>query len=314
MNNHIDFAQMPVPDVVEPLNYEQILAAMVADLQQRQPEYNALLESDPAYKLLEVCAYRELALRNRINHAARATMLAYATGTDLDNLFPLAVQRQIIIAADPDANPPIEAVMESDQRLRQRKQLWLESTTTAGPVQSYQFHALSASPLVKSVNVMGPELELIDGQLNSNNNIAPGQVLVTILSAGNDNKGDNSDGTADNLLLNIVNNRLQNDEIRPLTDWVTVQSAEVIHYHIEAQLQVAGGPDATLIKNNALSATRQFVQTAHQLGNDINRASIIAALHVEGVNNVNLISPATDIDIASTQAGYCADIQISTHA
>ena len=37
--------------------------------------------------LLEVCAYRELLLRNRlVMEAAKHTMLAYATESDLENL------------------------------------------------------------------------------------------------------------------------------------------------------------------------------------------------------------------------------------
>lgn len=35
---------------------------------------------------MEVCAYRELLLRQRINQAAKSNLLAFATGTDLDNL------------------------------------------------------------------------------------------------------------------------------------------------------------------------------------------------------------------------------------
>jgi len=44
------------------------------------------VESDPAYKILEVAAYREMLLRARINSAAKAVMLPYATGSDLDVL------------------------------------------------------------------------------------------------------------------------------------------------------------------------------------------------------------------------------------
>jgi hypothetical protein len=58
---------LPVPDVVETLDYEVILAAMKADLAARAPELAAVLalESEPVVKLLEVCAYRELLLRAR---------------------------------------------------------------------------------------------------------------------------------------------------------------------------------------------------------------------------------------------------------
>jgi phage-related baseplate assembly protein len=42
------------------------------------------LESEPIVKLLQENAYREVILRQRINDAAKAVMLAYSTGADLD--------------------------------------------------------------------------------------------------------------------------------------------------------------------------------------------------------------------------------------
>jgi len=81
--------ELPAPGVVEELDFEEILAAMKADLLSRDPAYGELLESDPAMKLLEVCAYRELLLRQRVNEAARAVMVAFAVGSDLDHLAAL---------------------------------------------------------------------------------------------------------------------------------------------------------------------------------------------------------------------------------
>lgn len=83
----IDLSKLPAPKIVEELNFEAILAAMRADLEGRLPGWTAaVLESDPANKILEVAAYRELLLRQRINEAARACMLAFASGSDLDHL------------------------------------------------------------------------------------------------------------------------------------------------------------------------------------------------------------------------------------
>jgi phage-related baseplate assembly protein len=82
----ISLDQLPAPDIIETLDFEVIVAQMIADLRLRDPEFTALVESDPAYKVLEVAAYRELLLRARINNAARSVMLAYANGSDLDQI------------------------------------------------------------------------------------------------------------------------------------------------------------------------------------------------------------------------------------
>ncbi|MCP3967439.1 MAG: hypothetical protein GY750_14680 [Lentisphaerae bacterium] len=68
--NAIDLSLLPAPDVIETLDYELILAGMIADLQAKAPEFSALVESDPAFKILEAAAYREVILRQRVNDAS----------------------------------------------------------------------------------------------------------------------------------------------------------------------------------------------------------------------------------------------------
>ncbi|OWF82507.1 baseplate J-like protein [Yersinia frederiksenii] len=87
----IDLNQLPAPDVVEKLDFETILTERKATLislfpeeQQEAVARTLALESEPLTKLLEENAYREVIWRQRVNEAARANMLAYAVGHDLD--------------------------------------------------------------------------------------------------------------------------------------------------------------------------------------------------------------------------------------
>lgn len=154
----IDLTKLNAPDIVEQLDFEQVLADMLSDLQSRDSTFTALLESDPVMKVLEVAAYREVLLRARINDASKAVMLASAIGTDLEHLAAyFGVERQLIDPGDEDAIPPIPPSFEDDDRLRKRTQLSLEGHSIAGPVGSYIFHALAASPMVKDVDVASPE-------------------------------------------------------------------------------------------------------------------------------------------------------------
>ncbi len=83
----IDLSRLPSPDIIEELDYEKILEAMKDALSTALPEWTARdLESDPAVKVLEVAAYRELLLRQRMNEAARALMIAYSLRSNLDQL------------------------------------------------------------------------------------------------------------------------------------------------------------------------------------------------------------------------------------
>lgn len=82
----VDLNQLAAPDVVEVLDYETILAERKATLVSLYPEEQQeavartlTLESEPIVKLLEENAYREVIWRQRVNEAARAVMLAYAS-------------------------------------------------------------------------------------------------------------------------------------------------------------------------------------------------------------------------------------------
>jgi len=120
----INLSDLPPPEVVEELDYEAIRQAMIDDFRSRDPEFDAVLESDPAIKVLEAAAYREMLVRQRVNDAARQNMVATATGADLDNLAALlGVERQ---------------EGEGDDRFRKRVVLSWERITTAGSVGSYR--------------------------------------------------------------------------------------------------------------------------------------------------------------------------------
>jgi phage-related baseplate assembly protein len=125
----VDLSQLAAPDVVEALDYETILSERKATLVSLYPEdqqeavaRTLTLESEPVVKLLQENAYREVIWRQRVNEAARAVMLAYATGADLDQLGAnSSVERLVITPAD-DTLPPTPAVMESDTDYRLRIQ------------------------------------------------------------------------------------------------------------------------------------------------------------------------------------------------
>lgn len=288
-NSPIDLSTLPAPAVVETLDYEVILAQMLADLRTRDPAFTALVESDPAYKVLEVAAYREVLTRARVNDAAKSVMLAYAGGTNLDQLAALfGVTRKTIVPANPNSIPPVAAVMEADSDLRFRVQLSLEGLSTAGPVGAYVFHALKVAT-IKDVAVQSP---------------TPGDVLVTILSINN-----NGVPTAGE--LDAVRAQLNDEDVRPLTDNVTVQAAEVVDYAITATIFINDGPDASVVLANCQAAAQAFATARFRIGADVNLSGIYAALHQPGVEKVALASPAANLDITPTQAGRCTAITLT---
>lgn len=286
----VDLSALPFPNAVELLDFESILAAMLADLVARDQAFTALVESDPAYKVLEVAAYRELLVRQRVNEAIKAVSLANAAGADLDQIGArYNVERLLLQVGDATAIPPVPPTYEDDTSLRRRVQLAFEGFSTAGPSGAYIFHALGADPGV------------MDAQVNSS---TPGAVEVAVLSR-------DVGGLASDAVLAAVVAALNADETRPMTDSVTVHSAVVTPYVVTATIFAYSGPDSGVVMANVRAAIADYTAKSMLLGRDITLSGIYAALHQDGVQDVQLTQPAASIACAWNQAAYCTSINLT---
>ncbi|CWW94951.1 TPA: baseplate J/gp47 family protein [Haemophilus influenzae] len=296
MSELVDLSKLDAPKVLEDLDFESLLADRKTEFialfpQDERPFWQARLslESEPITKLLQEVVYLQLMERNRINNAAKATMLAYASGSNLDVIAAnYNVKRQVIQEANNNVTPKIPEILEDDTSLRLRTQLAFEGLSVAGPRSAYIFHALSAHPDVADVSVVSPQ---------------PANVTVTILSR-------NGQGEAEESLLNVVRAKLNDDDIRPIGDRVIVQSAVIQSYEIRAKLHLYRGPEYEPIKAAALKKLTAYTEEKHRLGRDISLSGIYAALHLEGVQRVELISPTADIVLPSSKSAYCTAINL----
>ena len=270
----IDFSSIPAPEIIEPLDFETILQAMITDLQDRDPSYTQILESDPGVKLLEVAAARELVLRQRVNDALRATLLRYAGGADLDNLAAFYGVARL--------------TAETDSALRLRTIERIMGSSTAGGAAWYRYQALTASSDVRDAAVSSP---------------ASGQVQIAVLSkVGN--------GTASSTLLDAVDDVVQADNVRVITDTVTVVGATITTVPVTAQVYLY--PDTPIDVFNQLQANLQAAFTAASgLGWDVTRSWLIAQLHPAGVQRVVLTAPAADVVCSPSQAPALGAISLT---
>lgn len=289
----IDLSTLPAPNVVEVLDYESILAERKDELVAAFPaaEQEAIaarlaLESEPLTKLLQENAYRELVWRQRVNEAALATMLAFATGSDLEQIAAHFNVYRLTITAATDTEA---AVMEGDAALRERTQMAMEGLSTAGPRNAYIFHARSADGRVADAWADSPN---------------PAEVVLTIQSAL-------GDGTADAELLGVVDIYVGDEDRRPLADRVTLQSAEVIEFEVEAVLHLdTVGPESEPIRAAAEARLATLVNRRRRLGWEVNRSGLDAALHIEGVKRV-VLPGWVDIIATRQQAPYCIGYSVT---
>ena len=288
--NSVNRSALPVPQVLQDLDFEELFERDLAAFRSHMGEdWNAQLESDPVTKLLEVGAWRSLLDRARVNDAAKSLLLAYARGSDLDQLAAnVHLRRHVVRPADPHRVPPVEAVLEQDDALRERIQCAFEGLTTAGPRNSYIQHAR---------NVCG---EVADASAESP---SPAVVVVTVLSL-------EGNGQADVALLDKVRSKLNDDDVRPLGDRLMVQGAGVLPYRIDAVVYMNDdGPENA----NTLAECRRrlaaWINPRRRLGVEIARSAIDAQLHIPGVARVELIG-WQDIRPDLGQAAWCESISV----
>lgn len=289
----VDLAALPPPKVIEEIDFEALFGAARGDFVTRFQAaagvaYTALRDSDPGMLLLQTGSYREMILRERVNAAARAVLLPFAQGADLDNLAAFFAVARLTRAADPSAVPPVEAWTEGDAAFRRRIQLAPAGYAVAGPRDAYLYHTLSASADIADAGVQSP---------------VPGDVLITLLPVAG------ADGAA---LVALIARLFAGNDLRPMGDKVIVELATILPYAIHARLTLYGGPADQPILAAAQAAVTDLAARSEALGVDITQSALTAALHQPGCKRVELLSPPADITVSSRQAARCVSIQLET--
>ncbi|WP_264336641.1 MULTISPECIES: baseplate assembly protein [unclassified Wolbachia] len=263
---------MQTPNIIEKLSYEEIFSRMKEELVRRDETFSGLVESDPAIKILEVAAWRELLLRERINETVKSNLLKFATGEDLDNLAEFyGVERQ---------------KEEEDERFRKKVKAKIKGWSTCGSKEYYRYYALSADSRVKDALVESP---------------IPGKVQISILSTQL-----STTGIALEELLEIVRKQVTRDDIRVLTDTVTVIGCNIMEIDIHSRISTN-----YIISEEEIK--KQFIEKfelAKRLGWSVTRSWIIANLFVDGVKNVELIEPREDVVVLGNECANLRNLKI----
>ena len=222
---------------------------------------------------MEIAAYRELLLRQRINQAAKANLLAFATESDLDNLAAFYGITRL--------------ENETDNELRTRTQAKIVGWSSAGSREAYKFHALNSDPRVKEANADSPE---------------PGLVRISILSKENN-------GVVSEDLLEAVNDYMQRDDIRMLTDTVQVVPCNLIDIDVKAKITLMSSTPIEFLSTIKTSFKNAFAKIAG-LGVSISRSWIISNLFLDGVKDVQLLSPISDVEVSEIECARLLNVEL----
>jgi len=311
MTTPIDLSRLPPPDIIEALNFEALFEARKAALLALfdEPERTAMaevlaLESEPLTKHLQENAYREMILRQRINEAAVAGMLAANRGADLDGVA--------------SRYETLRMQGESDDSLRHRTQLAFYLVAAAGPRERYQRIALDAHPDVTAVDAWQE---------------SPGVVRVALLTrnTANADTAPSEDATLGQALYGSTGSdltvfvpgqsgspaydaarfRLTADDVQPVGVDLRVSPAIVIGYSVEATVIVPRGPDPNRLLALAKKQLEVRVKALAAFRVDIYRHALIEALLPDGARTVELTSPPHDIPRGAGEIAVCTSINLS---
>ena len=280
---------LPPPDVLETLDYDSVFGEILAQFRSRYPQYTSIVEGDPGYSVLEAIAWQEVMTRKRINDAARALLITHAVGADLDNLGALfAVTRQIVTPSAPDADPPIEEVLETDERLRDRIINTLESIVP-GSYAWYRNYALESDSRVHEALVLKTD---------------PGEVTIYVQGIR-----PNTVPTAE--ILTAVRAYVNNDARRFICDTVLVSAVGTVNYTVTATVAVKGGFVPADVLAKVQDQFANFAIEREVAGKGIPLSAIYDALVVDEAEAINLTSPTADVTVSNIQVPILATAGIT---
>lgn len=257
-------AILPPPAIIEVLDFEAVLAALVADLKVRFAaagiDYDVgNLETDPAKIILEAAAYRETLLRARINDAAKANLVYYSLGSDLDHL-----------AAFYDVT---RLAGETDDALRARVILTIQARSPGGSSYWYAAAAKRSDVRIRDVSVYREAAQPV--------------IHVAVLSA-------EAGGVPDQAMLDSVTAQVTSDQVRLVNDTIVVEPA--VQQVVDVVAMITLLPDApSTVFDGLEQSLRSAFNAETGIGFNLTLSWLISRLMVPGVQRVVISAPETDI-------------------
>lgn len=183
--------------------------------------------------------------------------------------------------------------IESDDSYRERIMLAFEWFSNAGSKGAYAYFARSVSQEIIDVYVGNAK--------DRQGQPIGGTVAVYLLG---------KTMPVSDTLIREVNKALNDEKARPLCDTVTVNSAKVVNFTLNAELTTFTGANVDEVLANAKSAFNVYQkETESKLGQDVIPLNLAKTLQVAGVYDVKLISPSL-ITIPNDTVAICNNINI----
>lgn len=172
--------------------------------------------------------------------------------------------------------------VESDESLRERMRLSMETFSVAGAAGAYEYFVKSASKSIADAKISSP---------------TPGVVDIRIIT---------ENGLPQQELINTVQQTLSADEVRPLTDNITVQAPDTVDFSIDLTYYIPTPQiaSASTISNKVTDSVNNYIKwQTSKIGRDIVPSKLVSLLMETGVKRVVVrnptYTPISDTSIAN---------------
>lgn len=248
--------------------------------------------TSPATKVyFETTEYAEIAAGENYIDIECSAIEAGAAGNDFNigelNVLvdPIAYITKVSNTDTPTGGTDTESDDDFAERIFDARNTY----STTGSKNSYIYYTKSFSTLIDDVVVTNPE---------------NAEIYIYILMK------DREQATAS--FLEMLKNYLDNDEIRPLTDNITVQNVVRVPYDINVSYAIYETDKAKLTEIDAAvtAAVKKYKEwQSEKIGRDINNQKLISMMIDAGAAKVTVTTPA-DTRVTPEQIAYCNSTNI----
>lgn len=306
----IDLSRLPLPAAIEAIDNEamfslyvdRFLVAWAAErtIDPTLPDFNVLtLRSDPVAITLRTLAFLRLLDRQRVNDVVKALLAPLAGGSDLDNVAARQNVERLVIVPASGQTP---AVLESDASLLRRYLLSFERAS-AGSRNRYLYEAHTAWP--QSADLTNG---LWDAKVNGwREHGRRGDTDIVII------------GPAGRLATDgekkLVRDAVTHPSVQPEAVAVTVLNAQRAEYAVDLVIEVSSGPDAELVRLEAVSRVTNAATSRVQIGGEIPAGYLAGAAYGASVIRVRDNAPvaiAADAYTVPVMVGCSIAVEVRT--
>ena len=298
----------PEVSFIDHLGFSDFLASVIQDYQNAYREETGkdavLGKADPMRMLLYTCAMMIYQGYQYVDHSGKMGLLKYSTGEYLDQLaslkrirrlepqpasttfrFTLSKAQKEVIGIPKGTRARVNYVdrienltetaggtdREDDDALAERVYLAPQGYSVAGPEGAYRFWVRSYSQLVQDCFVTSE---------------SPGEVDIYVLLEDGELPGEE--------FISGLQDFLDDETRRPLTDHVVVKAPQTVEYTIEGTYYISRDRQemAAVIQKQVEAARDEFIRWQKSaIARDINPSRLIYGLVAAGAKWVDLKSP-----------------------